>query len=393
MGKTGSEVPRRPGNQAPGRGPLPARPDVTPPPPGHDATRGGRQPSGAQAREKALTEKIRRDRERDQGYRKAAEFLVLLGKQDASKVLKHLDEEEVTGIMREIAQIRSIDVDRANQVLEEFGYLMKTRDLVARGGLDAARAILVGAFGEEKGDAILSKIRERTVPHPFSFLMDLEFDQLLLLLKDESPAVLAMILPHLDPALAARVVSSLPRDSQIFVARRIASLDKIDPEVLRRSEEVLREKIRLQGTIVTQEVDGKSALANILSHMEIGREEDLMDSLERQDLTLAEEIRKRLFGLDVVLRIRDVELQAVLRDYEDRELVMLLKGVAPEVKEKILASVSSRRRELIQYEIGVLGPVRRSDVEKAIGEFLDYLRSETDRGAITLARGDDELVE
>jgi len=74
-----------------------------------------------------------------------------------------------------------------------------------------------------------------------------------------------MILPHLDPALAARVVASLPRDAQTFVARRIAGMDKIDPEVLRSAEDTLREKIRLQGTIVTQEIDGKAALAEILS--------------------------------------------------------------------------------------------------------------------------------
>jgi len=160
-----------------------------------DTPNGGRPPGGgpsrgsesARAAERALKEKMGRDRVRDKGYRKAAEFLMLLGKEDASKVLQHLHEDEVTGIMREIAQIQKIDGEQANRVLEEFGYLMKTRDLVARGGIEAARSILVSAFGEEKGAAILDKIRERTIPHPFAFLMDLEFEQLLLVLKDESP--------------------------------------------------------------------------------------------------------------------------------------------------------------------------------------------------------------
>jgi flagellar motor switch protein FliG len=347
----------------------------------------------ARSAEEALKEKIRRDRQRDRGYRKAAEFLMLLDRDDASKVLTHLTEEEVTGIMREIAQIQHIDTDQAHKVLEEFGYLMKTRDLVARGGVEAARNILVAAFGEEKGDTILAKIRERTIPHPFAFLMDLEFEQLLLLLKDESPPVLAMILPHLEPALAARVVASVPRDTQVFIARRIAAIEKIDPEILRRAEDTLREKIRLQGTIVTQEIDGKAALANILSHMDISREEDLIESLERQDGPLAEEIRKRLFGIDVVLKLRDMELQAVLRDYADGELVLILKGVPPEVKEKLLSNVSARRREIILYELSLLGPVRRSDVDKAIGEFLEYLRREVEQGNLALARGDDELIE
>jgi flagellar motor switch protein FliG len=343
--------------------------------------------------EEALKEKIRRDRDLDTGYRKAAEFLMLLGRDDASKVLTHLTEDEVTGIMREIAQIRSIDAEQAHKVLEEFGYLMQTRDLVARGGVDAARSILTTAFGAEKGEAILAKIRERTIPHPFAFLMDLEFEQLGLLLKDESPPVLAMILPHLEPRLAARVVASLSRESQVYVARRIATIDKIDPEVLRRAEETLRDKIRLQGTIVTQEIDGKAALANILSHMDLSREEELVESLERQDSSLAEEIRKRLFGIDIVLKLRDMELQTVLRDYADQELVLIVKGVRVDIQEKLLGNVSSRRRAIIQEELSLLGPVRRSDVNKAIGEFLSYIRSEADQGNLTLTRGDDELVQ
>jgi flagellar motor switch protein FliG len=347
----------------------------------------------ARSAEEALKDKIHRDRERDKGYRKAAEFLMLLGKEDASKVLTHLTEEEVTGIMREIAQIKSIDSQQAHRILEEFGYLMKTRDLVARGGIEAARSILVTAFGAEKGQAVLEKIRERTIPHPFAFLMDLEFEQLALLLKDESPQVLAMILPHLEPSLAARMVASLPRESQVFVARRIASIDTIDPEVLRRAEDTLREKIRLQGTIVTQEIDGKAALASILSHMELSKEEELVENLERQDSSLAEEIRKRLFSIDVVLKLRDMDLQGVLRDYADQELVLILKGVSPEIGEKLLSNVSSRRRAFIKEELEILGPVRRSDVDKAIGELLDYIRNEAEQGNVALARGDDELVE
>jgi flagellar motor switch protein FliG len=223
--------------------------------------------------------------------------------------------------------------------------------------------------------------------------MDLEFEQLGLLLKDESPPVLAMILPHLEPRLAARVVASLSRESQVYVARRIATIDKIDPEVLRRAEETLRDKIRLQGTIVTQEIDGKAALANILSHMDLSREEELVESLERQDSSLAEEIRKRLFGIDIVLKLRDMELQTVLRDYADQELVLIVKGVRVDIQEKLLGNVSSRRRAIIQEELSLLGPVRRSDVNKAIGEFLSYIRSEADQGNLTLTRGDDELVQ
>ena len=344
------------------------------------------------AAEKALRAGFLKETYRDRKYRKAAEFLVVLGRDEAAKVMQHLSEDEVAGISGEIARIEKIDEQQAIKILEEFGYLVKTKDLVARGGVEAARKILVGAFGEEKGMEVLGRIKARTVPHPFSVLMDLDFEQLMLLVKNESPPVLAMILPHLDPQLASRVVTQLDRELQVEVARRIANLDKIDPEVLRRAEETLRERIRQQGNIVTQEIDGKAALAEILSRMDTTREDTLLDELEQEDSGLAAEIRKQLFTLDVVLDIYDVELQAVLREYGEQELVLILKGASEEVRNKILANVSARRRTMIADELDVIGPVLRTEVEKAIQEFLDYLRSEAADGNVTFRRGDDEII-
>ncbi len=228
-----------------------------------------------------------KDVARDKGYEKAARFLVLLGKEQASEVLKHLSEEEVAGITREIAALERLDTAEAAKILEEFGYLVKTKDLLARGGVDMAKEILRAAFDEDRANALIERLALKTAPHPFAFLMDLDVEQVKLLLKNESPQVLAVIIPHLSPERGAQVLGSLPPEVQVPVVQRMANLTQINPEVLRRAEGTLRDKVRAQGQIVTQEVDGQAVLAEILRNMAPGPERAIMDSLQAQDHALA----------------------------------------------------------------------------------------------------------
>lgn len=329
---------------------------------------------------------------RDAGYKKAARFLMLLGKDEAAQVLKHLSEEEASGISREIALLSRMDTREAEKILEEFGYLWKTKDLVARGGLEKARDILYAAFGEEKGGIILERIEARTAPHPFAFLMDLDIEQVRLLLKNESAPVIAAILPHLNPGLAASIVTSMGEAMQTAVVTRIARLEKIDPEVLRRTEGALKEKIRAQGEISTQEIDGQAALVEILRHMAPANEQAILEDLKLEDRSLALAIEKKLFTMDVLLLLSDRDLQALLRDYSDQELGLIIKGLNEQQLARLESNVTSRRWSIIQEENRAWGEVRRSEVNKAIQEFLDYVRVQQEKGEIRIIRGDSSIL-
>ena len=334
-----------------------------------------------------------KDNLRDKGYSKAARFLMLLGKEEAARVMKHLDEEEVAGITMEIAQVDKIEATEANNILEEFGYLVKTKDLVARGGVGMAEAILRKAFDEDKANTLVSKLKNRTAPHPFSFLMDLDFEQVRLLLKDESAPVLTAILPHLAPDRAAEILHSFDEELQLQVVKRMASLTEINPEVLRQAEGALKEKIRAQGQIVTQEIDGQSVLAEILRNMKYINEREIMEQLELSQPALAKEIEKKLLTMDVLLRISDMDLQSVLRDFSDNELALLCKGLTDKQVGRIKSNLSARRWATILAESEDLGAVFRSEVNKAVADFLDYIKLQKEKGEISIIKDGDKVVE
>lgn len=334
-----------------------------------------------------------KDNLRDKGYSKAARFLMLLGKEEAAKVMRHLDEEEVAGITKEIAQVDKIESNEAIKILEEFGYLLKTQDLVARGGVAMAEAILRKAFDEEKATVLVNKLKNRTAPHPFSFLMDLDFEQVRLLLKDESAPVLTAILPHLSPDRAAEVLHSLDEELQLQIVMRMAKLKEISPEVLRQAEGSLKERIRAQGQIVTEEIDGQAALAEILRNMKYANEREIMEQLELTEPALAKDIEKKLLTMDVLLRISDRDLQSVLRDFSDNELALLCKGLNENQVAQIRSNLSTRRWASIVAESEDIGAVFRSEVDKAVEDFLDYIKLQKEKGEISIIKDGDKVVE
>jgi flagellar motor switch protein FliG len=327
---------------------------------------------------------------RDAGYRKAAQFLMLVGKDEAVRVLKHMAAEEVEGITREIARTNRIEEKEASKILEEFGYIRETKDLIARGGIEKAEEMLAAAVGPEKAEKILAKVRRDMAPPPFSFLQDIDVHQSLTMVREESPPVIALIMAHLDPRLAARILLALPHDVQRDVVARVAKLGKVDPEVIRTTEEALRRKIRDQGELVTEEVDGKAALTEILRHMDPAREQAILDGLEPNT---ANEIRKKLYTIDVVFQIPDKELQRVLRDYADRDVALITKGTEDRVRERILAAVSERRRDFIRLEVDGMGAVLRSDVNAAVEDFLAYIQLLEQKGEIAILREREQYVE
>jgi flagellar motor switch protein FliG len=326
---------------------------------------------------------------RDTGYRKAAQFLMLLGKDEAARVLRHMSAEEVEGITLEIARTQHIESKEASKILEEFGYIRETKDLIASGGIEKAQEMLVASVGKEKAEAILEKVRKDMAPPPFTFLQDIDVHQAIAIVRSESVPVAALILAHLEPRLAARILQALSPEAQKEIVPRIARTLKVDPDTLSRAEAALRNKVREIGEPVEEEVDGKAALTEILRYLDPAREQAILNELEPN---MANQIRKKLFTIEVVFQVPDKDLQRVLRDYADREIALVVRGAPEKTQQRILASVSERRRELIKLEDDAIGAVRKPDLDRAQQDFLEYIQLLEQKGEIAVLREREEYV-
>ena len=326
------------------------------------------------------------------GLTKVAHFLMLVGKEQAATILKHLSEEEVELIARTIATTPRLDPEESRRILEEFGGGAALLRVPQKGGPDFAERLLQQSFGEQEGGRLFRRIVPDTRGRYFQFLSDLDAAQMRILLKGESVPVVSLVLAKVKPLQAARVLGHLETEMRTRVVRWIARMSRVDHEVVLRVEETLREKIRTQGKVVSDDIDGRAALAAILRTMNFSGEADILRSLQEEDPELYAQIKDQLFTSDSLVYIDDADLQRVLRDFDNHQIALFLKGKTDEIRSRILMNVSERRRALIADDYRDLGAVRKADVAEAEEAFLGHLRRLEEEGKLIVRRPDEEYI-
>ena len=324
---------------------------------------------------------------------KAARLMLLLGKDEAAKVMSRLTPEEAEEVARQIAATRRVDSVEARDLLDEFGDRFSDMEVRrAKGGVEAAREILSAAFGEDKANRIITTAVPEAAPGPFDFLGDLTFNQLANLLRKENPLTLALVLAYLEPGQASRLLESMPDEDRAAVVLRMARTEKVNRDVVDTVETALREKLRLIGKDDSEEMDGRSALADILRFMDLKDEKRLLEELGETDSSLADQVKEKLFTMDSVLHLREKDLQRLLYDMDEKTIALILKGQAPEIKETITGALSSRRRIMVADEGDLMGPMPRSEVDTAVRDFLETIRQKEEEGTFIILREEEDLI-
>ncbi|MCL2294129.1 MAG: hypothetical protein FWC36_04605 [Spirochaetes bacterium] len=318
-------------------------------------------------------------------YEKAAKVLLLLGKKEAASVIKHFKPDEIEKIASSLIKIKTIDKDEAAALLKEINKQAFIKETFS-GGVETARQMLCAAFGKEKGEQFLYKALPEAREKPFEFLQDLEPHQIKLALKEEPETVVAVVMNYLPPEKSAALLTEYATEEQKKILLRLASGGKIQREVFEQMEKIIKEKVRQQKTVVTQRIDGKSKLANILRFMDVKDEKSIIEDISEFDPDLSKEIEDQVYTIDIVLQISDKDLHKVLTTFSDKEVAVILKGQESEIKIKIFSSLSSTRQELVRQESAYLGIMRKSEVNVAVREFVDYIKHAEKDGAIFIDR-------
>ena len=324
---------------------------------------------------------------------KIAVLMVSLGNEVAAEVYKKLDDPTIELITLEIANLRKVSPEIKLQVLKDAQEVLMAREFMARGGVDYARDVLERALGPERAQNLLARITASLQVRPFDFMRHTDAQQILSFIQGEHPQTIALILSYLDPSQAAMILSGLSPNLQAEVAKRIARMDRITPEVLREVERVLERKL---STVMGQDftmAGGIDAVVSLINSADRTTERNIMEHLEENDPELAEEIKKRLFVFEDIIRLDDRSLQRVLREVDMKELGLALKGATEELRTKFFKNMSKRAAEMLQEDMDYMGPVRVKDVEESQQKVVNIVRGLEEQGEIVIASGgEDELV-
>ncbi len=343
---------------------------------------GGNVTVGGRKGEKVLT-----------GRQKCAIFLITIGAEISAEIFKHLRENEIESLTFEISQIERIESAQKEAVLKEFQELMAAKDFITLGGIDYARELLEKAVGSQKAGDIIGKLTSNMQVRPFDFIRRTDPSHLFNFIQQEHPQTIALILAYLEPEKASQILGSLSPDIQSDVAKRIATMDRTSPEVLREIELVLEKKLAILSSEDYTLAGGIDNIVDILNLVDRATEKLIIESLEEEDPELAEEIKKRMFVFEDIVLLDDRSLQKVLREVDNSELVKALKAVDTGVQEKIFRNLSKRAAGLLKDDMEFMGPIRIKEVEECQQHIVSLIRRLEEQGEIVVARpGEDELV-
>ncbi len=328
------------------------------------------------------------------GRRKAAVLMAALGAERSAEIMRHLREDEVESLSLELTKLGAIEEHTTEAILVELAAAANSGGVGdVAGGIDFAREVLEGALGAERAEELLARLSTASETRSFEFLHRTPPEQIVGFLRTESPQTIALVIANLNTGLAAQVLARLPDAVQPDIALRIARMRETSPSVIQQVEEVMRQKLT---TVVEQEYSaagGAKALADILNHAERSTERAVLDHLATTDPELSEEVRRMLFVFEDIATLEDRAIQQVLREANQKDLVLALRGVPEAVKEKLLANMSERGAAMLKEEMEIQQPQRRRDVEAAQGRIVAVVRRLEEAGTIVLSTGDGESDE
>jgi flagellar motor switch protein FliG len=327
------------------------------------------------------------------GKEKAAILLIALGPEKSARIFRHLKEEEIEQLTLEIANIRAVTSEEKEKILEEFYQICLAQEFIAEGGINYAREILEKALGTQKALEVINKLTASLQVRPFDFVRKADPSQLINYIQKEHPQTIALILSYLRPQQSAAILSELPQDKQTDVAKRIAVMDRSSPEIIKEVERILEKNL---STLVMEDytvTGGIQSIVDILNSVDRGTEKHIMETLEVEDFELAEEIKTRMFIFEDIISLDNRSIQRFLREIDNTQLAIALKGATEEVQKAIYSNMSKRLSEMIKEDIEYMGPVRLKEVEEAQQNIVNTIRRLEDAGELIISRGGgDEII-
>ncbi|MCU0932182.1 MAG: flagellar motor switch protein FliG [Serpentinimonas sp.] len=326
----------------------------------------------------------------EDGVQDAAIFLMSLGEEEAAEVFKHLSPKEVQRLGESIARMRTVSRERVDAVLDKFTAEAASQSLLVSDTDNYVRAVLKRALGDDKASLLIDRILQGGDVSGIESLKWMDPLSVAELLRNEHPQILAAILVHLDTDQASEVLKHFTERARNEVMLRIATLEGIQPTALKDLNEALYQVLAGGDKIRKSSLGGVKTAAEIINLLGSTLEASVVDSIRESDPDLAQRIMDKMFTFEDLNKLDNKSVQTVLKEVSSDSLVIALKGASPELKEKILANMSSRAAEGLREDLESRGPVRLSEVESQQKDILKIVRRLSDEGQIVLGGGGDD---
>lgn len=323
---------------------------------------------------------------------RAAVLLLALGMDRAALVLKHMTPREVTILGTTMASVGEISIEMMDEVVEEFILAVKTQTALGMDTDEYIRTVLISALGADKANSILDRILQGGNTKGIEQLKWMDTRSIADMIRLEHPQIVATIMSLMESEQAADVMMFLPESMRADLMMRIATMKGIQPSALRELDQIMEAQLTGSDNVKSTNIGGVDAVANILNFMDSGAADLVMSGIAEHRSELAQEIQEKMFTFEDLTSIDERGMQTLLREVSTGQLLLALRGVGTELKEKIFGNMSKRAAEMLRDDLEASPPAKLSEVELAQKDILAIAKKLADAGEIQMGAGGDELI-
>lgn len=204
----------------------------------------------------------------------------------------------------------------------------------------------------------------------------------------------AFVLSRAGGGVSAAVLRQAPSLARSEIVRRILAMRPTSETAVELLEAALREDLLVK-MMKDSGPPVHARVADIINKMDRQQMDEVLSDLESRRPKDAKLVRGLLFTFDDIVKLTSADRIKLFDGVPVERIILALHGAGADLRELVLASVSTRSRRMIEQEMsgGASPPTR--EVAKAKRAIADLVLEMAERGLIDIAQqgaSDDEAL-
>ena len=284
------------------------------------------------------------------GAHGVAALLLAMERDDASRLLKKFDEEEIKSIVTCAAELGVIPDSNICALVDQFEAEL-SRGPELSGSEQRAEELIDGVVPDDVAQRILAEIRGMPAPvEVWSRLPPMGAEEVVAMFAREHIQVFAYALSRLQPEFCVEVVNRVEMSERQKLFERVLDVSQTKDRPMRLLESYIGTMLPGDGgDQANSEIHNH--VAGIMNRLDRPDVDELLDHIGESRPKQVKILRSLIFAFDDILRLAEKDRKSLIEGVPAEQLIEALKTASPELVEACLDALSGRNRRMVESEV------------------------------------------
>jgi hypothetical protein len=210
----------------------------------------------------------------------------------------------------------------------------------------------------------------------FGFLLQMNEQQIMHILRDESLGIVGLVLAQLPGEMAGAILQKTDPDNRAKLLIGMGNIDHIPLNVYKEIADRLSLKALEVGNMRYVAADGVDSILELIDNLPLGLQFQYIHSISEMDLGLGEKLRNRYVTLPELVGLPDKFLANVIQGLDQETLILALTHVDEAIRTKVISLLPERMQMMVSGGLEGAREKTPKDSEVAQRRILHRIRDE-----------------